>query len=273
MKATSHYQGALRYIAAHWPTYLLLYGGGTIWLLLLIVIGAEAGWWAFVPLGFALLLILAYFFGASVWAAHKLYDWDQRPDYDVLFEMSGLRPHDTFVHPNLGRRDTVVRLARHLTSGRIIIIDLYHPQLTPSRSLARQRAQEGKLAQPDPRLIWRDGRLELLPVPDNSVKAVIMCQTAAEFWQHGDRLGLLQEIYRVLAPGGRLLLSERVRSRTNSLVMGPAVLQLTAAGYWRTLLAGAGFELVKEQDLHDLVRCFRADKPLPERARQLLLDF
>jgi SAM-dependent methyltransferase len=273
MNVTGRYQGALREIAAHWPTYLLLYGGGAIWLLLLIVLSVEVGWWAFVPLGFALLLILGYFLGASLWAAHKLYDTDQQPDYDVLFEMSGLRPQETLLHPNLGRRDTAARLARHLTTGRIIVVDLYHPQLTPSRSLARRRAQIGKEQRPDPRLIWRDGRLELLPVPDNSVKAVIMCQTAAEFWQHGDRLCLLRELYRVLAPGGRLLLSERVRSRTNGLVMGPALLQLPAATYWRDLLATAGFILVKEHDLHDLIRCFRADKPLPERARQLNLDF
>jgi SAM-dependent methyltransferase len=273
MNVTGRYQGALDYIAVHWPTYLFFYGGGTLWLLLLIVVSAQVGWLAFVPLGFALLLVWAYFFAASLWAAHKLHDWDQQPDYDVLFEMSGLRPQDTFVHPNLGRRDTAVRLARHLTSGRIIVVDLYHPQLTPSRSLARRRSQNSKAPRPDPRLRWRDGRLELLPVPDSSVKVVIMCQMAVEFWQHGDRLCLLQEIYRVLAPGGRLLMSERVRSRTNSLVMGPAAVQLPAAAYWRELLETAGFTLVKERDLHDLVRCFRADKPLPERARQLLLDF
>jgi hypothetical protein len=273
MNVTGRHQGALRYIAAYWPTYVLLYGGGTIWLLLVIVVSAQVGWWAFVPLAFALLLLLGYFFGASVWTAHKLYDWDQQPDYDVLFELSGLRPHDTFVHPNVGRRDTAVRLARHLTRGRIIVVDLYHPQLTPSRSLARRRSQNGSAPRPDPRLVWRDGRLDLLPVPDNSVKAVIMCRTAVEFWQHGDRISLLQEIYRVLAPGGRLLLSERVRSRTNGLVMGPVAWQLPAAAYWRDLLVAAGFRLAKERDLHDLVRCFRADKPLPEQARQLILDF
>jgi SAM-dependent methyltransferase len=273
MNVTGRYRGALDHIAVHWPTYFLLYGGGTLWLLLLIVLSAQAGWLAFVPLGFALLLILGYFFGASLWAAHKLYDWDQQPDYDVLFEMSGLRPQDNFVHPYLGQRDTATRLARHLTSGRMIVVDLYHPQLTPGRSLARRRSYSSKDPRPDPRLIWRDGRLELLPVPDSSVKAVILCRTAGEFWQHGDRLCLLQEIYRALAPGGRLLMSERVRSRTNSLVLGPAAVQLPAAAYWRELLETAGFTLVKEQSLHDLVCCFRADKPVPERARQLLLDF
>jgi SAM-dependent methyltransferase len=273
MKDPGRYDGVLRYVAAYWPTYLILYGGGAAVTLLVVVVSAPMGWWAFVSLGLAALLLLVYFWGASLWAAHKMYDQESPPDYDVLFGLSQLGAGDTFLLISLGLRHTAVNLARHLTSGRLIVVDLYNPQLTPDRALRRWRAQNSRAFKQDPRIIWRDGRLDLLPVPDNSMPAVMVSQTAAAFWQQGDRHCLLREIYRVLAPGGRLLLSERVRSQTNLAVMGPAVLQLDTAVYWRRLLQEAGFEIRKEQALHGLVHCFRADKPVSERARQLHLDF
>jgi SAM-dependent methyltransferase len=273
MKRNGRFSGVLTYLAVHWPLYLAVCGGGALLLLVVMAASVQMGWWGFVPLSLALFLLLGYFGGASLWAAHKIFDPGQSPDYDRLFALSNLRPQDHFIHLHLGQRYTIARLARHLTSGRIIVVDLYHPQQTPSRSLRRWRSHRDRAARSDPRLIWRDGRLDLLPVPDNSALAVILCRAAGEFWQHGDRLCLLQEIHRVLAPGGRLLLSERVRSRTNLLVMGPAVLALPPALYWRDLLREAGFQVSKEQSLHDLVHCYRADKPAPERARQLLLDF
>jgi ubiquinone/menaquinone biosynthesis C-methylase UbiE len=99
-----------------------------------------------------------------------------------------------------------------------------------------------------------------------------LSQVLSEFWQHGDRLALLKEAHRILAPDGRLLVAERVRTETNWLVMGPAALGLHGAGYWRNLLGQAGFRVQKEQQLLGLIHCIRANKPTPAEARQLAFE-
>jgi SAM-dependent methyltransferase len=124
---------------------------------------------------------------------------------------------------------------------------------------------------PDPRISWQTGSIDLLPLPDKSVTAVILCQVAAEFWQEGDQLKLLAEIYRILSENGRLLVAEQVRSRTNSLIMGPSILKLAPVEQWRALLEKAGFRVRSEKDLQGIIRCFRADKPTYTEAQQLTL--
>ena len=52
-----------------------------------------------------------------------------------------------------------------------------------------------------PAIEWRDGRAEELPLPDRSFDAVL-CQFGLMFFT--DRAGALREMWRVLAPGGRL---------------------------------------------------------------------
>jgi SAM-dependent methyltransferase len=271
MKRPGRFDRSLSYLYACWPFYLFGYGGGTAFLLLLIVYSGQRNWPGLALLALAGMIVLGYFLVASVWTAHKLYDPPNRLDYDVLFEMGGLGPEDSFVYIGLGLRWTPVALSRHLTRGQIVALDLYNPQLTPSSTLARWRSQT-RQPQADRRLIWRDAHLELFPLPDNSVGAVVSCQTVGEFAQQGDRELLLREIYRILAPGGRLLLSERTFNQTQFVINGPAALTQPTADYWRDQLATAGFKLRQEQTLYGLISCFRADKPGGEAARQLPLD-
>jgi SAM-dependent methyltransferase len=94
----------------------------------------------------------------------------------------------------------------------------------------------------------------------------------SEFAQEGDRELLLSEIYRILQPGGRLLLSERTFSQTQLAVNGPGAFSLSTPDHWRERLTTAGFKLRQEQTLYGLVSCFRADKPGGGAARQLPLD-
>jgi len=270
MNRSGRFSGTIGTVYAHWPLYALAYGG-LIAALILIGVGARQGWLSLIPLGVALLLVQSYFLFASLWAAHQLYDINGIRPHHVLFDMGAIQDTETFVFIDLGTRRPAIELSRRLTTGRAIIVDVYNPQWTTSRALARRRAQRPP-PPPDPRLTWRDGDVNLIPLPDHSVPAVILSQVLSEFWQHGDRLALLSEIYRILAPGGRLLLAERVRTQTNWLVTGPAALGLPTAGYWQNLLRQAGFRLQKERDLLGLIHCIRASKPTPAEARQLAFE-
>jgi SAM-dependent methyltransferase len=270
MRRKSPYRGMLRHVRANWPTYVLLYGG-VVLALLLIGLSLDRGWLSFVPLSLAMMLLLAYFFAAGLWSAHQLYDPAGLRPHVALFEMGRLEAEDSFVYVDLGARDFALQLSRRLSSGKIYVVDVYNPQWTTSGSLKRYRARQPHAVN-DPRLVWQNGRFDLLPLPDKSVSTVILCQILSEFWLEGDRAALLREAHRVLTPNGKLLLAERVRGQTNWLVLGPTAVRLPPADYWRDSLQEAGFMLRGEQDLHGLIHCFRADKPSAAQARQLALN-
>jgi hypothetical protein len=69
-----------------------------------------------------------------------------------------------------------------------------------------------------------------------------------------------------------VLVAERVRSRANWLVLGPAGWQLLTAEYWRSLMSQTGFSPGQEMSIQGLVCCFRADKPSPAEGLQLPLN-
>jgi ubiquinone/menaquinone biosynthesis C-methylase UbiE len=274
------YSGTLHYIQTHWPSYVFFFGGSALLILLAIVFSAQRGWSGFIAVGLIAFLMSCALLIASLRAAHNIYDNDKIRD--ALIELGQIRPDELVVVVNLGTRRLPERLSRRLTTGKVIVIDIYNPQQTPGKALARAhkwtaaRRTSGHQEdhyQSDPRISWRDGSVGLLPLPDNSVPVVMLIQTVSEFWQQGDRICLIREVERILAPGGRLLLAERLRTRTNLLVMGPDALQLEPLQYWQELLGETKLQLEGIKNLEELIYFIRADKQWGELGRQLTLDF
>ncbi len=270
MKPKGQYRGTLHYLFVHGPLYLGLYGG-VLALLVGMGLAADQGLLAFVPLALALILVTLYFLLASLWAAHRLYDAGGLQPHHVLFDMAQLRETDNFAYVDLHGRFQAIELGRRLTTGQIAVLDVYNPQLTPSRALVRSRTHQPHPPTGDPRFVWRNGGINLLPLPNESVTAVILNEVLSHFWQQGDQEILLREVRRILIPGGRILVAERTRTRNNWLHLGPAALRLVHSQDWRNLLRHTGFILRREQELHGLIHCFRADKPIPIEAQQLQL--
>ena len=269
MKRSTRYRGTTRHISANWPIFTVMYLG-LVLVLLVSGISLQKGWLSFVPLMLALGIVLVYFLATALWAAHKLNDLDGLRPYDVLFDMGQVKATDTIAYLDLGLRVTPLHLRRRLTTGKIIVIDVYNPQWTTGQSLARARAQAPQPPD-DPRLVWQNGRFNLLPLPNQSVPFVMLDQILSQCWQEGDRLHLLKEAYRILTPNGRLLLSERMRTQTNWVVYGPGGARFQSINDWQDLLHEAGFIIRREQDLQGLIHCIRADKPSSSEARQLAL--
>ena len=257
MGITTSYGGTLEYIRNRWPTYLLGYGGCITLLIVILIVSLDQGWFGFVNIAFAGLLVFVYFFTASLWAVHKLYDGSEI--LDRVFEVGEWVADQKVVYIDLGLKKTAVAISRRFTTGRGIVIDVYNPQLTPARWLSRatQRAEQ---PDEDPRIEWRGGSVDLLPLPDQSVSAVVLMTIASEFWQEGDRLHLLNEISRVITEDGSLLIVERVRTLTNWLVMGPAAIRMPNTSYWHSLLAKTGFTVTLEKGHHDMMCLFAAER-------------
>jgi SAM-dependent methyltransferase len=269
--AKQRWRGTSNFIADRGPTFALAYGG-LICCLLLIGLSAIYGWLGYIPLALATLLIIGYFLVANVWAATQLFDRPGQQPIEVLLAMSHIAPGERVVCVDLGLRESAVAIAQQLTTGRVSVIDVYNPLWNSSAALQRGRLRvRSRPTATDPRLEWLDGEIRLLPLPNGSVSAVFLDQILSEFWQPEDRQTLLKEVWRILSPSGRVLVSERVRSRANWLVLGPWGWQLPTADYWRELLKGSGLALRQEKELQGLIHCFRADKPLPTQGLQLPL--
>lgn len=269
--AESRYQGTLTEIAAHWPAYLLGYGGGLLVALLLIVLGSSRGLWGLVAFGLLLLLVVAYFLGMGLWAAHRRYDVPGQRPVDLFFELGRITATGRFVHVGMGLRRTPQQMSRRLTSGRVTALDVYNPQEAPGGTLARGRMAVTS-SPADPRLQWLEATIRLFPLPDRCTSLVTMEEAAGALWQHGDRLLLLREVYRILRPEGRLIFAQPVRTRSAWLISATGAMRLEPVAYWRRLLGEAGFNLVREKEVHDLVTYFVAERPASGEMQQLMLD-
>ncbi len=263
-------QGIQSHIRVHWPGYLWRFVG-LIFSLLLIAYALEAGWASLAAIGTGLLITFAFLLLAALWAAQLKDSAGDPSTTEFLYQMSQTRPFNNLACIDLGLREQSIALSQHLTSGQLFVIDIYNPQLMPDKSLVRAR----QLAPPsfaDPRIVRYDGSLDLLPLPDNSVQAVFLQDVLSKFVQRGDQQVLLREVNRILEPNGRLLLAEPIDSWPNRILPGSTIRFLNPKTYWSNLLLEAGFDLRREQTLHRLTYCIRADVPPPYAGKQLTLD-
>jgi SAM-dependent methyltransferase len=270
MIGSRNYQATAREIVARWPYYGFLLGG-IVLSLVGMLIGAANGLPALVPFGTALLILLLYFLVTALWETRQLHDENGLRPHIVLHQMAQLKPWESFVFMDLASRELAIDLAQTLTTGCIFVVNVYNPQWTNSRTLARRRKWAPGVGG-DPRLEWYSSELNLLPFPDGSVRAVMLCEVLSEFRQHGDRIALLKEAVRVLAPDGKVVVAERARSQMNWLLKGPAAYPMLSRAQWRALLVRTGLRVTAERDLYGLIHCFSAERSAPPTPRQLSLE-
>ncbi len=263
------FHGIAAYLSIHWLRFAGLYAVALL-ALAGIVWSVQRGWVGLTFLSSALFLAALFFFSAGIWGANRLFGQTGLQPLEALVKMGQMKPTANIAAIDLGLRQGAMRVVRVLTTGELVVVDVYNPQLVPSRTILRAREQAPSPVA-DPRLIWRDGRLTLLPLPDDSVSAVFVDQILSAFWQEGDRKRLLREIHRILEPNGRLLVAERLNTRINQLTLGVAASKLKSADYWQNLLTSTGFKFQVSKDLDGLILCMRVDKPVPHSGTQLSL--
>lgn len=270
MNDDAYLSGAWSALYAQWPRLALTYAG-IVAALVLLGIGVDQAWLGVIPLALALLIVSGYFFVTAVWFMQKVHGAQGVRPHLRLLEMGLIDPAETVVFIDLGIHYWPYSLARHLTTGHVLAVDMYNPQWTPSRALARWRQRSVHLPQ-DPRLSWREAQLNLIPLPDKSVTAVFVCQVLSELWQEGDQQRLLQEVRRVLQPDGRLLFADLTRTQTTIAALGPTAISFKTSKYWQRQIKQAGFRIREEATITDIYYCARASLPSRAEMHQLAFD-
>ena len=165
-----------------------------------------------------------------------------------LVELAALRPGKRVLDVACGTGVVARTAARALGSGAGVIgLDLSAPMLAAARAAAEA---EGVSAE------WREGSAVELPLAESAFD-VAFCQQGLQFFP--DRPAALREMRRVLAPGGRLVLSVwrgiecspgfAVLAEALARHIGPEAGALMTSGPFgladpealRTLIADAGF--------------------------------
>lgn len=184
--------------------------------------------------------------------------------FDETYGAQGPKNYERFFVPVIGRplAEELVEQANlqagekvlDVACGTGIVARLASPKVGDKGSVSGLDANPGMLAVArslDESIAWYEASAEAIPLPDDTFD-VVFCQMGLQFIE--DKVVALQEMRRVLAPGGRLLLT----------VPGPA-------GSPFSIMAGAMKEHISEQaagfvfhvfSLHDPVEI----KQLAERA-------
>lgn len=257
------------YLTARWPGYAERIVAGMLVAAGLMLGAAWRGQWWLLPLGAAVVLVVVWFYAASTW---QMRNWlGGSGSAEKIWRLLKLDPFARYICIETGTRATSLQLSHRLQRGALKVVDVFNPQLMPDPALARLRtvAQAQVAHEPaDPRAIWVEGRIGQLPQRDESVPAIVIDRVLSELAQAGDRERLLREAFRILEPGGKLVVIESVSRGSNRWTLGSWV----SAEAVQSLITDRRFTYSNSQPLNGLLEAFVAVKPIPQ-ATQLHFNF
>lgn len=178
-------------------------------------------------LGIGAIVLLVLPLVASYW----IYD---RSDLYRMPWLHGISPR-TLLNLTAGFDESSGILARRFPSASLTTVDFFDPRRHTEPSIARAR----KAYPPFP------GTIQLahaqLPLPDHSVDLAVGFLALHEVRQHKDRVALLKEVRRILAPAGRMVVTEHLRDLPNALAFSVGVFHFLPDRSWASAFHEAGF--------------------------------
>lgn len=160
------------------------------------------------------------------------------PDLPVIVEAAGLTGSELVLDVATGAGHTALACARH--AARVVAIDLTPAMLATAADLAASRRVAN--------IEFREADAAHLPFDEATFDAVT-CRVAAHHF--ADVRRVIDEVWRVLRPGGRFILADTVAPEdaaadtflnTLELLRDPSHVRDYRGSEWLRLLRSAGFE-------------------------------
>ena len=218
-------------------------------ILVAILVWRLAG---FIIIGVGLYFILSY--GISM----LLFEETKCLDPPKFLELKG---NEKVLDVGCGLGKMTIGVAKHLNTGRVIGIDIWSKTEIPGNSPERAYAN-AEIEGVSERAEFRTGNVLSIPFPDNSFDVVTSSSVINNLHGKTEKLKALEEIFRVLRPGGRFLLLEPLRDLWGFLtftVLG--VWMLLPKDKWITFLEKTGFINLRYEYFHKM-GAFFVEKPL-----------
>lgn len=170
-------------------------------------IGAAVAWWRMPPHAagpITLYFVLFLFNTASFFytTRHgKFVEWER------ILDRAGLRGDEMVLDLGCGRGAVLVAVARRLTTGRVTGVDIWSTKDQSGNSRAvtqRNAALEGV----SDRVEIETGAMRKLPFAEATFDLVVSSLAIHNIRSRADRKQAVAEGYRVLKPGGRMLIAD-----------------------------------------------------------------
>jgi hypothetical protein len=255
----------LDYVRGRWPSLPTLIVTALFLAFATLVVAVwQQRWWLVLP-AFVLALAAVYIGYARFWFAQQTQDYEQIVKW--LWEIGDLSAENELTLIEPGSRHLAVSLGLRMRHGQVRVINIYNPHVTPE--LAFMQSKQSAAISRDPRLVWLNGRFDLLPTPDSKVTTVVSNQLLTVMPGVQDRDAMLDEIYRVLQPGGIWVLTERADPDGSIWSAGIGSRTQYSAETWHKQLTRNGFQIRTERQVNPLIVCFVLVKPGQRLPRQL----
>ncbi len=185
----------------------------------------------------ARLLAVLGFIGIAFWAVGAFMIWSSRVAKlelrDRLLDMLQLRGDEKTLDVGCGRGLMVIGAAKRLKSGKATGIDIWNPADLSGNS-ADACKQNAKIEGVSDRVRIETGDARRLVYPAGNYDVVISTLMIHNLPDEGDREQAVREMWRVLKPGGRLLIHDIFRT-------GEYARTLRALGAMDITLSGLSF--------------------------------
>jgi SAM-dependent methyltransferase len=239
------FDGVLQIVRYNWSLYVgaILAAAAVImlvWLMhpppaaaVVLIAGAAAG---------------VFWLAASLGVSYYVYDLSDLYRWEWIRSRLADHPHD-LVNVHAGLDETSEALRRLYPATELAVLDIYDREEMPEPSIARARAEAGSTG-----AIRADFRK--LPLASGSVDAMCAIFAAHELRRAAAKEAFFGEAWRVLEPGGRLLLVEHLRNGWNLAAFGPGAFHFFPRREWLRVANACGFQLVEEISRTVFVRAF-----------------
>jgi SAM-dependent methyltransferase len=229
MRPRGRYQGILQILRFNWPWY----AGAFVILLascaLLPRLNAVPAIKGLIGIGIGCAF---YWAAASVLVSYWIYDLSALAKWEwIKASIPLLSGQAASIH--CGFDESTNELRRIFPDATISAWDIYKPDLMTEGSIARARH-----TQTAPTAI--SVHYANLPESANALDAIFLIFAAHEIRSAKAREEFFHELFRVLKPGGTVLLVEHLRDWRNFVAYGPGFLHFLAAKEWLRLAKLAG---------------------------------
>lgn len=174
----------------------------------------------------------------------------------------GLNGSETVLDVGTGRGLYAIEMAKKVTTGRVVAIDLWEPHNAAEKEYHHKWAQptgntignarlNARLEGVEEKVTFLNMDANRLKFPRGTFDLVVCAYVIGHLGDHGKKV--LAETNRVLKPGGRLLIIDNVRDLTFFFMSTPHLFVLSylrgkkarrlTRRYWLTLIAETGYRL------------------------------
>jgi SAM-dependent methyltransferase len=203
-----------------------------------LMVGAVylPGLWALACAGCAVMAIFSVLI--SLFATWHAYDASGLYQLSWLTPELGAARHAANIHAGFDETTALLKFAFPDIDWKIY--DFYHPDKHTEISIRRARRAQP----PSPETTGIS--TEHIPLADGSLDRALLILAAHEIRDHGERVIFFRELKRVLAPGGRVIVTEHLRDFANIAAYSIGAWHFHSRTEWLETFSESGFRVARE---------------------------